>query len=64
MVTKRLADTRTEAEEARWFEENQDRLLHHFEQAEKKGALRVGRKSAGITIPKTAIGSARSHPPA
>ena len=32
---------RTEAEEARWFEENQDRLLELFEQAGKDGALRI-----------------------
>jgi len=40
MPKKRLAETRSEAEEARWFEENQDRLLKLFEQAGKEGALR------------------------
>jgi len=52
MAKKKLAKTRTEAEEARWFEENQDRLLKLFEQAEKEGALRVGGKTIGITLSK------------
>ena len=52
MLKKKLADTKTEAEEARWFEDNQDRLLKLFEQAEKDGALRVGGKSVGITLSK------------
>lgn len=52
MARKKLAETRTEAEEARWFEENQDRLLKLFEQAEKEGALRVGGKTIGITLSK------------
>jgi len=52
MRTKKLTDMRTEAEEARWFEENQDRLLKLFQQAEKKGALRIGGRSVGITISK------------
>jgi len=52
MPKKRLAETRSEAEEARWFEENQDRLLKLFERAEKEGALRVGGKSVGITLSK------------
>jgi predicted DNA binding CopG/RHH family protein len=52
MLKKRLAETRTEAEEARWFEENQDRLLKLFEQAGKEGVLRIGGKSVGITLSK------------
>jgi predicted DNA binding CopG/RHH family protein len=52
MNKKSLADARTEAEEARWFEENQDRLLKLFEQAEKEGSLRVGARSIGITLSK------------
>lgn len=50
MPKKKLTDARTEAEEARWFEKNQDRLLRLFEQAEKEGALRIGGKSIGITL--------------
>ena len=49
---KKLSETRSEAEEARWFEENQERLLKLFEQAEKEGSLRVGGKSVGITLSK------------
>jgi len=52
MPKKKLAETKTEAEEARWFEENQERLLKLFEQAGKEGALRIGGKSVGITISK------------
>lgn len=52
MPRKKLAETRTAAEEARWFEENQDHLLKLFEQAGKEGALRVGGKSVGITLSK------------
>jgi predicted DNA binding CopG/RHH family protein len=52
MLKKKLAETKTEAEEARWFEDNQDRLLKLFEQAEKEGSLRVGGKSVGITLLK------------
>jgi hypothetical protein len=52
MTKKTLAAARTEAEEARWFEENQDRLLKLFEQAGKEGALRVGGRSVGITLSK------------
>jgi predicted DNA binding CopG/RHH family protein len=52
MDKKKLADTRTEAEEARWFEQNQNHLLKLFEQAEKQGTLRVGGKSIGITVDK------------
>jgi predicted DNA binding CopG/RHH family protein len=49
---KRLSEARTEQEEARWFEKNQDRLLKLFEQAEKEGVLRIGGKSVGITLSK------------
>jgi len=52
MPKKKLAETKSEAEEARWFEDNQDRLLKLFEQAEKDGVLRVGGKSVGITLSK------------
>lgn len=52
MSKKKLATTRTEAEEARWFDENQDRLLKLFERAEKEGRLRIGSKSVGITLSK------------
>ena len=52
MSKKKLADTHTEFEEARWFEENQDRLLRLFEKAGKEGTLRIGRKSVGITLSK------------
>ena len=61
MPKKKLAETRTEAEESRWFEENQDRLLKLFEQAEKEGALRVGGKTIGITLSKQK-GSLRKQP--
>ena len=50
MPKKKLAEMKTEADEARWFEDNQDRLLKLFEQAGKEGALRVGGKSVGITL--------------
>jgi hypothetical protein len=50
MPKKKLAETKTEAEEARWFEDNQARLLKLFEQAGKDGTLRVGGKSVGITL--------------
>ncbi len=52
MGKRKLAQTRTEAEEAAWFEQNQERLLKLFEQAEREGALRVGGKSIGISISK------------
>ncbi len=52
MPKKKLAEMKTEAEEARWFEDNQDRLLKLFERAGKEGALRVGGKSIGITLSK------------
>jgi predicted DNA binding CopG/RHH family protein len=55
MLRKKLAETSTEAEEARWFEENQERLLKLFEQAEKEGALRVGGRSVGITLSKKTV---------
>jgi predicted DNA binding CopG/RHH family protein len=62
MPKKKLSETRGEAEEARWFEENQERLLKLFEQAEKEGSLRVGGKSVGITLSKkTAADRARSQ---
>lgn len=53
MPKRRLVTARTEVEEARWFEQNQERLLKLFEKAEKEGALRIGEKSVGITISKT-----------
>jgi predicted DNA binding CopG/RHH family protein len=53
MPKKKLAGTKTEADEARWFEDNQDRLLELFEQAAKEGVLRVGGRSIGITLSKT-----------
>jgi len=53
MPKKKLSETKSGAEEARWFEENEDRLLKLFEQAGKEGALRVGGKSVGITLSKT-----------
>ena len=52
MLKKKLADTHTELEEARWFEQNQDRLLRLFAKAEKEGSLRIGGKSVGITLSK------------
>jgi hypothetical protein len=50
MRKKKLSEMKTAAEEARWFEDNQDRLLKLFEKAGKEGALRVGGKSVGITL--------------
>ena len=52
MSKKKLAEAHTEIEEARWFEQNQDRLLRLFEKAEKEGSLRIGGKSVGITLSK------------
>jgi predicted DNA binding CopG/RHH family protein len=52
MPKKKLAETQTELEEARWFEQNQGRLLRMFEKAEKEGSLRIGGKSVGITLSK------------
>ena len=52
MPRRKLADARTEAEEARWFEENQERIMKLFEQAEKEGTLRIGGRSVGITVSK------------
>ena len=52
MPRKKLSETRTELEEARWFEQNQDRLIRLFEKAEKEGSLRIGGKSVGITLSK------------
>jgi hypothetical protein len=39
---KRLEDCKTEAEEVRWFEDNQDLLLKKFKQAAAKGKLIPG----------------------
>ena len=50
MPKRKLAEMKTETEEARWFEDNQDRLLELFEKAGKEGTLRVGGKSVGITL--------------
>lgn len=47
---RKAAEQHAEAEEARWLEENQDRLLELFQQAERQGALRIGRTSVGITL--------------
>lgn len=52
MPRRKLAKARTEAEEARWFDRNQDRLLKLFEIAEKEGKLRIGGRIIGITISK------------
>jgi len=52
MPKKKLAETRTEAEEAHWFAQNQDRLIKLFERAEREGALRIGGRSVGITLSK------------
>ncbi len=52
MPKKKLAEMKTEAGEARWFEDNQDRLLQLFKQAEKDGVLRIGGKSIGVTVSK------------
>ena len=41
MPKKRLASARTEAAEALWFEKNQDQLLKLFEEAGRKGMLRI-----------------------
>jgi len=52
MPKKNLAEAGTEAGEARWFEENQNRLLELFEQAAKEGTMRIGGRSVGITLSK------------
>ncbi|MEK7405507.1 MAG: hypothetical protein AAB225_10400 [Acidobacteriota bacterium] len=52
MARKTLAGCRTEEAEARWFQQNQDRLLELFEKGLKQGALRRGARSVGITISK------------
>jgi hypothetical protein len=52
VAKRKLADTRDEAEEARWFEENQDRLLKLFERAKSEGVLRIGGRAVGITLSK------------
>ena len=56
MPRKKLADARTEAEEAAWFEENQDKLLKLFEQAEREGSLQIGERSIGVTLSKKTEG--------
>ena len=50
MPKKKLAVAGPVKDDARWFEENQDRLLQLFEKAEKEGSLRLGDKSVGITL--------------
>ena len=52
MPKKKLSETRTEIEEARWLEQNQDRLIRLFERADKEGSLRIGEKNVGITFSK------------
>jgi hypothetical protein len=52
MAKRKLAQVKTEAGEAAWFERNQGHLLKLFEQAAKEGALRVGGRSIGISISK------------
>ena len=52
MAKRKLADAHTETEEARWFEENEERLLRLFEKADKEGTLRIGGRSLGITLSK------------
>lgn len=52
MAKRRLSQAKTEAQEAAWFERNQDHLLKLFEEAAKDGTLRVGGKSIGISISK------------
>jgi hypothetical protein len=59
MPKKGLASARTEAALALWFEKNQDRLLKLFEEAGRKGTLRIGGKSVGITISKSTGGIAK-----
>src|ERR1700758_4828422 len=61
MAKRNPTAARTEAEEARWFEENQDRLLSLFEEGAKKGTLRVGTRSVGITL-STELDSAPKRP--
>jgi predicted DNA binding CopG/RHH family protein len=56
MPRKNLVSARTETEEARWFEENQDQLLKLFEEAEKEGTIRIGDKNIGITVSKSTGG--------
>ncbi len=57
MATRKQVEFKSEAEEARWFEDNQDRLLELFEQAGKDGVLRIGDKSVGITLAAGSIAS-------
>ena len=58
MAKRRLAEAKTESEEAAWFEQNQDHVLKLFEQAAKEGTLRVGGRSIGISISKQTGGLA------
>lgn len=60
-MPKDLAAIKDEADEARWFEENQDRLMKMFEQAQKEGALHIGATSIGISISKK-TGALRKPP--
>ena len=50
MPKKKLAAARPVKDDARWFEENQDRLLQLFEKAAKEGSLRLGDRNVGITL--------------
>jgi hypothetical protein len=59
MPKKGLASARSEAAEALWFEKNQDQLMRLFEEAGRKGALRIGGKSIGITVSKSTGGIAK-----
>ena len=59
MPKKGLASARSEAEEALWFEKNQDQLMKLFDEAGKKGTLRIGGKSIGITVSKSTGGIAK-----
>ena len=49
-MPKTLSKAKTEAEEAKWFEDNQDHLMKLFEQAQQEGALRIGETSVGISL--------------
>jgi len=60
MPKKKLAEMKTESEEARWFEANQARLLKLFEQAEKEGTLRVGGRELPAIVARQALASART----
>jgi hypothetical protein len=58
-MERRLKEGETEAAEALWFEKNQDQLLKLFEEAGRKGTLRTGGKSIGITVSKSTGGIAK-----